>query len=167
MPTGSLFACRSGSLFNCRFHKLKHIYLEGFSIEELPAFRKRIKLLRDAEKKRPTSDSPIDLLIQYQLRLVLLEVGAPGRLMIDGEIDVLPAEDTLLLEKANPVKSGKVEFDHEIIEKREDAIVQNLLKDGPVVVLVMGGAHDLSNNVPKGCKYERVGTKAYREAVGE
>jgi hypothetical protein len=148
-------------------HKLKHIYLEGFSKEELPAFQKRIEVLRDAEKKKPKGDSPIELLILYQLRLDLLEVGASGRLMIDGVIEVLPAEDAVWLEKANPVKDGKVQFNSEINENREDAIVQNLLKSGSVVLVVMGGAHDFSNNVPRECKYERVATKAYWEAVGE
>ena len=34
-------------------------------------------------------------------------------------------------------------------------------------VLVLGGAHDLSDNVPEGCQYIRVGTKAYEAMTGK
>ena len=53
------------------------------------------------------------------------------------------------------------------IEAREDAIVKRLLKQ-PVSVVVLGGAHDLSDNVKRmaGVEYIRVEVKALWEFAG-
>jgi hypothetical protein len=54
------------------------------------------------------------------------------------------------MEAANPVKDGKVEFDEAAIERREDAIVRNLLaSESPVAVLMLGGDHDLAENLDR------------------
>lgn len=59
------------------------------------------------------------------------------------------------------------DLDAKLIEAREDAIVKNVLARGPVSLLVLGGAHDLSNNVPKDCQYIRVSTKAFEAMLRE
>jgi len=81
-------------------------------------------------------------------------------------LEVLAAEDPVLLEAANPVgKDGSVRFDADANERRESAIVRRLLKAGPVAVIVLGGGHDLSDNVPFGCEYIRLQTRRHRDAA--
>ncbi|MFT5325283.1 MAG: hypothetical protein ACI8P0_003151 [Planctomycetaceae bacterium] len=46
-------------------------------------------------------------------------------------------------------------------EAREDAIVKRILKVSGTAVLVLGGAHDLSDNVPEGVRLIEVTVKAY------
>jgi hypothetical protein len=43
-------------------------------------------------------------------------------------------------------------FEEKANEAREDAIVRNTLRASETVILVLGGAHDLSDNVPAGVK---------------
>jgi hypothetical protein len=46
----------------------------------------------------------------------------------------------------------------------EDAIVRRVLAGtARTELLVLGGAHDLSDNVPDDCEYIRVAVKAYRK----
>ena len=45
-----------------------------------------------------------------------------------------------------------VVFDEKANKAREDAIVRNTLRASETAVLVLGGAHDLSDNVPAGVK---------------
>lgn len=96
----------------------------------------------------------MERLLLDQHRHDLLQIGAAGRLMLPDELeDVLPIEDDELLEDANPIGSdGTVRIDVEANERREDAIVWRLLRAGPVSVVVLGGVHDLSDNVPADCK---------------
>ena len=82
---------------------------------------------------------------------------------------VLPAEDADRLEKANPVGlGGKVEFDAEADDRREDAIVRSMLAGDRVAVIVLGGDHELAKNVRLAahgsCQYVRIESKEYRKA---
>jgi hypothetical protein len=45
-----------------------------------------------------------------------------------------------------------VVFDEKANKAREDAIVKRMMKMSGTAVLVLGGSHDLSDNVPKGVK---------------
>ena len=50
------------------------------------------------------------------------------------------------MEAANPVKAGWGKFDASGNERREDAILRNVMaSDSPVVVMVMGGNRNLGN----------------------
>jgi hypothetical protein len=53
------------------------------------------------------------------------------------------------------------------LQARQDAMVRAALEGGPVAVLVLGGAHDLSGAVrqlaPGDCEYLRVTTARYAE----
>ena len=63
---------------------------------------------------------------------------------------------------------GTVVFDKKADEAREDAIVRNLLKAGGVAVIVLGGDHDLADNLKRAgrqVKYERVTVPKYRDVV--
>jgi hypothetical protein len=152
-----------------RSHNLKHVYLEGFSLEELPAFKKQLDQL--ARWKKPKGDTPLKELLVGMHREDTLEVGAAGQLMMAGELEVIPAEDTLALEAANPVKDGQVQWNEAANERREDAIVRNVLaEESAVAVLVLGGGHDFSDNVERTggeVEYVRVQVEAHRKVAGE
>jgi hypothetical protein len=48
------------------------------------------------------------------------------------------------------------------------AIVRNVLaSESPVVVLMLGGSHDLGDNVPGNVEVVRVQVKAHRKSVGD
>lgn len=54
---------------------------------------------------------------------------------------------------------SSVVFDKKLEEKREDAIAKNLLKADGVAVIILGGGHDLSENIKRAggsCQHERV-----------
>lgn len=152
-------------------HGLKQVAIEGLTKHEIAAFEKRIEVLRDFEKHKPTGDSPIDLFILEMNRHDLLEIGAAGQLYLQGKLgEVLPAEEVSALEEANPVSDdGKVVFDEKRNVAREDAVVRTLLKGGPLSVIVMGGAHDLADNAERlshgTCEVVVVMTKAYRKVT--
>lgn len=152
-------------------HGLKQVAIEGLSKDEMPAFEKMVKVLRDFEKRKPTGDSPIDLFILEMNRHDLLEIGAAGQLYLQGKLaEVLPAEDASALEEANPVGGdGKVVFDEKRNVAREDAVVRTLLKAGPLAVIVMGGAHDLADNAERlshgTCEVITVTMKAYQKVA--
>lgn len=150
----------------CR-HRLRRVFYEGFTKAQMPAFRRLANALRDFEKHKPKGETPLEQLLLSEYRTDLLRLGAPGRLMIAGELrDVLPVEDAALLEAANPVQEdGTIRLDAEILKRREDAIVTHLLGGGPFTVIVLGGAHDLADNVPRSCQYVRVKTKLYAKAA--
>lgn len=86
-----------------------------------------------------------------QNRLDLLELGAAGRLVVKGDLKtLLPTEDSKAFEAADPVRAdGTVVFDKKADEARENAIVRNLLKSDGVAVIVLGGAHDLADNLKR------------------
>jgi saccharopine dehydrogenase-like NADP-dependent oxidoreductase len=61
---------------------------------------------------------------------------------------VLPLDDVVLLDKAKPVSpDGKVKADPATVEARHDAQVKAAIASGPVSLIVLGGAHDLSSAV--------------------
>jgi len=176
-----------------RHHGLKHAFSEGLSKGDIPIFHTKIRLmkkleaelpgLRDdlAEAKRQMAECETDsdeyrayktLAVEieallHQHRLDVLRVGAAGRLLMAGEIaEVVPVEEDGPFEAANPVgKDGTVAIDLEKNEQREDAQVQDLLKGGPLVVVILGGAHDLADNIERladeECRYVAVTTRAY------
>ncbi|MFH1924332.1 MAG: hypothetical protein ABIP48_31155 [Planctomycetota bacterium] len=108
----------------------------------------------------------------YQHRLDLLRVGAAGQLFMAGELEeVVPVDDAELLDRANPVaEDGKVRLDREVIEARQDAQVRAMLEDSPFALVILGGAHDLADNVSKLARgegeYVRVTTRWGRRFGG-
>ena len=109
----------------------------------------------------------LDLLDQN--RPQLLKVGAAGHLLLTGEIDsVLALDDGRLLDLAKPVTPDRrVKFDSSKVRQREDAQVMAVINAGPFALIVLGGAHDLSDSIRRvagaDCEYVRVTTKAYKE----
>lgn len=93
----------------------------------------------------------------------LLQLGAAGRLYMLGKLKaVLPAESLDAHAQANPLANGAVQLDLAKQEAREHAIVQELGKaSDKTVVLVLGGDHDLSDNIPADWSYVRVAVSEY------
>jgi hypothetical protein len=186
------------ALLRCliRHHGLKRIYCEGLTANDLPNYKERVAVLRqmeqtqfsvlrkqladvrklltgtDADTDRQGKANRIEAEIAEMLdqhRLRLLELGAPGRLLIAGEIEeVLPLDDAELLDRAKPVTpEGKVLIDPERLKAREGAQVKAVLSKGSLGLIVLGGAHDLSDAVrcpgQEHCEYIRVNTKRFQE----
>lgn len=176
-------------------HGVKRLFCEGLTSKDMPNYRERIGVLKDMEAnqitrlksqlnevrellvQRPDSDAQVmeekilDLLYGSYWRLV--EMGAAGRLLVSGEIEeVLPMEDHELLDAANPVTSeGQVQFDERKVQARRDAIVKNVLKAGPFGLMILGGDHDLTENVKRvgggKCEYIRVTTSRLKKVSKE
>jgi hypothetical protein len=176
-----------------KHHGLKRIFSEGFSPDELEAYREKIAVLKSMENDQiPQIRKQLDEVrrliegstgekkdkakaIEVQLLALLdehkhrlLEIGASGRLLISGELeDVLPLEDAVALEKAKPISpSGGVKLDPVKLEARHDAQVKAMMKEGPVAVIVLGGSHDLTASIKRfrgSCEYLRVTTKRFKE----
>ncbi|MHC4403898.1 MAG: hypothetical protein ACYTG0_29930 [Planctomycetota bacterium] len=88
---------------------------------------------------------------------------------MEGKIKaVLPAEEAKAYEAADPVaKDGTVVLDSVKIEARQDAQVKRLLGGGRFALIILGGAHDLSDNLDRlsrgQAEYIRVATKGWQE----
>jgi hypothetical protein len=127
---------------------VKEVYSEGLTKSDMPVFDAMVRLMR----KKPEEDG-------------LMMMGVVAQLLVEEKLKVLPTENEFF-EKANPLKDGKVEIDEDEQERREDAIVRNLLKKKGTVYLVLGGAHDLTDNIKKlsnDCGYTVVTPKGYPE----
>ena len=80
---------------------------------------------------------------------------------------LLPLDDATMLDKADPLTAtGGVALRPDAIEARQDAQVRTLLEAGEFAFVILGGAHDLQDNVVKlsdgSCEYLVVTTEAYR-----
>ena len=169
-------------------HGLKRIHVEGLTRQDQAVFNAKVSALRklssqiaglqkgrdelvsdnraDAETKRFIEGIKK---VEAQYRRDLLQIGAAGLLLLDGEIDaVLPLEDEAAYRAADPVDSnGVVTIDAEKNEAREDGQVRLLLDSGPFALIVLGGAHDLSDNVHRlsggQAEYIRVEVEVWKE----
>lgn len=139
-------------------HGIEAVYLEGIATDqELEGYLNLAARLKDW--KEPSGDDVLSEFLRQQFREDSLLLGAASR--VDG-LEIRPAEDADAMESANPVNGGKVHFDAAARERRESAIVRKVLAEGsPVVVLVLGGGHDLADNVPPGVDVVRVGVTRY------
>ena len=84
------------------------------------------------------------------VRRVYVEASLDGSMPTIEGLEALPAESVEALLQASPVTpDGKIEFNADTMEKREDAIVRRLLDSGPVVIVILGGGHDLADNIER------------------
>lgn len=181
------------ALLRCliKHHGLDHIYVEGLTERDMPIFKakltalkqvageiqnlqeqrgKVILLLESGDSRQELSEAIDDIdKILAQYRMDRLQIGAAGQLLLDEEIDeVLPVEDTQAYEDANPVmENGGVVLDRRKIETRQDAQVRRLLQADRCSLVILGGAHDLSDNIDRiscgTCEYVKITTRWYRE----
>ena len=177
-------------------HGLKRLFCEGLTSTDIPNYREKISVLKDMEAnqiarlkkqlnevrellaEKPDPDTQVmeekilELLYGFYWRVV--EMGASGRLLVSGEIEeILPMEDEDILDAANPVTAeGQVQFDAEKVKARRDAVVKNVLKARPFGLMILGGDHDLTENVKRvgggRCEYIRVTLNRYKrvEEIG-
>lgn len=142
-------------------HGLRAVHVEGVTTQTKPIFEAKVSALRELGRKiaglqvlnEPSIADDIEALDQEHRR-DLIEIGAAGRLF--GEIKLLPLEDEVAFATARPVDGV---LDPVKTEAREDAQVKLLLDHGPFALVILGGAHDLSDNVPGRCEYIRVTTR--------
>jgi hypothetical protein len=155
---------------------LKAVYLEGLTAETAAAYRERVAwlrqtdrktipalyalLLKEHDRKSPEVGRARDAYYAMQAahREKLPGVGAPGRLLLAGGLEeVRPLDDAETLAAADPRKA-----DAATLKARDDAIVRNALAGSElVVVVVLGGGHDLAESVravDPHCGYVRVTT---------
>ena len=160
-------------------YREKIAVLKELEANQITRLRRHLGEVRQLLAESQPPDPDAQLLEQNILGLLqgyhqqMVEIGAAGRLLVSGEIeDVLPLEDEEPLNAANPVTAdGQVRFDALKLQARHDAIVKNVLKEGSFGLMILGGDHDLSENVRRlgrgRYEYVRVTTKRYREAAGE
>ncbi len=173
-------------------HGLKRVYLEGLTKRDLPIFDAKIEALREVSKglsdlrqkqsellSATEPDAPTQRILEgiqkleKQYRRDLLRLGAAGQLVLSGELEgVLPLEDEKAHQAAKPIAdNGGVSFDQEKIEARQDGQAHLLLEGGPFSTIILGGAHDLSDNLDRlsegKAEYIRVEVEEWRKATGQ
>jgi hypothetical protein len=173
-----------------KHHGLKRVLAEGLTVVGQGSYGALIEALRKAEadrqelrqqleevrllksdKARALEAKVADLLARHRAdyRDRFLEAGAAGRLLVAGDLpQVLPLDDEALLQAARPVlPDGTVRADPAKVRAREVAQVRAALAAGPCALIVLGGAHNLTDSVRrlgKGtCDYLRIVTRAYQE----
>ena len=87
-------------------------------------------------------------------------------MFLSGRIEeIFAAEDLKLLQASRPVqRDGTLQWDWEAQERREDAIVERMTQHDGTALIVLGGGHNLTDNIQrlgKRCEYIRVMTKRY------
>lgn len=153
-----------------KHRKVRSVHIEGLSEKNLSAFNSFVKTLREFEA--PEGDGALDLFFKEQYRRDLMQLGAAAQLLISNELKtVLPLENAEAFEAANPVaKDGKIRFDEEAEAKREDEMLKILLKGQGIKVILLGGGHDLTDNLKRmkldSVGYVRVGTRRYQRIAG-
>ena len=165
------------ALFNATLQSLKSTRPKMARAKQLlPELR---EMLREANDKSTGDASEAQDLkfLCHQLsstldtyRADLLQVGAAGKLVLNGEqLAIKPLDSQRWLERTNPVdESGRVrQVPRRQLEAREDAMVRELL-DANVkcAVIVLGGGHDLTDNLRRVCRDDwehiSVATRSHR-----
>ncbi|QGQ23951.1 hypothetical protein F1728_15235 [Gimesia benthica] len=155
--------------FLIKHHKVRSVHMEGLTEKNLNAFNSFVKTLREFEV--PDGDGAFDLFLREQYRRDLMQLGAAAQLKISNELKyVLPLENAEAFEAANPVgKDGSIHLDKIAEERREDEMLKILLKGQGIKVILLGGGHDLTDNLKRmevdAVLYVRVSTKAYLMVV--
>ena len=141
-------------------------------------FEELQRLRREAEAAGLSAESDKALELQLgltafrtQYRLDCLRIGAAGVLYAEGKLrEFLPVEGAAEYDAANPLRDGKVEFNKSATEARHDAQVRRMRDGPPVAIIVLGGAHDLSESIQRlrdsSVEYLRLTSEAFREVAG-
>ena len=182
------------TLLRCliKHHGLKGVFCEGLTAENRPIYETKVIAIQTrqalartfqklSESLPPDGESDLastELRQQiddssHELRLELLQIGAAGRLYLAGELEeVLPLDDAKVLKEAYPLTAdGKITLDAKAIEARQDAQVRAMIDKGPFALCILGGAHDLADNVKRlaggRCELVVVETAKVREFEGK
>lgn len=98
-----------------------------------------------------------------------ISVGAAARLFVRQQIRVHALDTDQGLRLTTPLDAmGRLrEVSDADIEKRENLMIRQLQDRTGVAIVVLGGGHDLSNNLPADVRLITVTVKGYRQASGE
>jgi hypothetical protein len=164
-----------------RYHGLRRVLAEGVTPQGLDGYQGTIVSLKEMDrsiaalqeravasgKRSGKLHRGIELLLKEH-RGRLVQYGASGRVAIDGDLQVLPLDDGLLLQQAKPGAGG---VDSEKLAARNDGQVKAAIAAGPVAVIELGGSHDLSESVRRvgggQVEYYRLTTGRYVEVADE
>ena len=143
------------------------VFREGLTPDIQPAYRTVSQALWRRHEEIPEVGD------ELFKRPNVLSLGSPGRLLARGLIKQVHAADTdATLALTNPLlPDGTLrKVAPEAIEKREDHMVRQVLRTGGNAVVILGGAHDLSDNIRR-LGNGRLGlitvtTRAYRKHAG-
>jgi hypothetical protein len=156
----------------CRRHGLKEAFEEGLTTgrsaeREIAGVARDVRAEAGADRefpqqtrehlkaltlrREPTVSECESMLKTYSDRFATLQAGTLFRLHHQKILPrVVPCEDERRFEAAAPrFREGEPVFDTTAVEAREDAIVASLLRGGPTPVVVLGAAHDLSDNLQR------------------
>jgi hypothetical protein len=141
-------------------HGLKEVYCEGLTEHTLPALRLRLDLLKDLDTLADLGG--LDDAARRHRRELSLEVGVPGQLLHAGQIGaVMPLEDDATLAGARPVDGPVgVRFDDGKLDARRRAMAARL-PAANMVLIVLGGSHDLRPYLGINVLYVRVTPRNY------
>lgn len=143
------------------------VFREGLTPETQEVIASLSRAVWSARKAKPDD---ITLLI---LTPNVLTLGSPSRLLADGHLETVHALDTdESMSIANPFDAdGNLrDVPQSVIEQREDIMVGRILKAKSTPIVVLGGAHDLRDNVRrlgKGVGLIVVTTKQYQKVAEE
>lgn len=101
-----------------------------------------------------------------------LSRGAPASLFLSGKLNTIePVERSTALYTYRWGLGGRLLYSKDADEAREDAIASTLLKGQMPVLIVLGGGHDLNDNLQRlsagTCDYLRVKSDAYYALYGK
>tara|TARA_R110002072_G_scaffold302100_1_gene483912 strand:- start:80997 stop:81680 length:684 start_codon:yes stop_codon:yes gene_type:complete len=132
----------------------REVWLEGL----IPEFERAFIHICHAAARNGLYESPNPI-----------SVGAAARLFVKRQIRVHALDTDKGLRLTQPLDAtGKLRAVSEAdIEQRENLMMQQLRSHQGIAIVVLGGAHDLSNNIPPETKLVVVTVKGYREASGE
>jgi hypothetical protein len=168
-----------------KHHRLRRVLCEGLTAQGVAVYKAKVDALRELDRRLPDLRRQLRELspenragvekevdgLDNELRRGLVELGAPARLLLAGELQgVLPLDDEDALRQSKPVTpDGRITEDHDKVRAREDAMVKLALDNTPFSLLILGGDHDLSESVRRttsGAEYIRVTTTRYKELAG-
>jgi hypothetical protein len=121
-------------------HGVRIIHLEGLTDDDVRAYAALVRLVKKGT-------------------LEPFRVGAVGQALIAGDIEaVAPAENEAAFTAANPLTDDGVALEGTANDAREEAIARRLAASGPLAVVLLGAAHDLSRHVEElgDCEYLKV-----------
>jgi hypothetical protein len=143
-----------------REHGLQYVYLEGLTEQTLPDLRVRLDLLKTLD--RLAALGGMDEAARRHRREQTLVVGVPGRLLHSGEIGAVRIlEDEGARDAAAPIAGPfGMRFDADKLDVRRRTMVAHLRASG-LVLVVLGGSHDLGPYFGADALYVRVTPRSY------
>jgi hypothetical protein len=161
----------------------RRVLKEGLTPEGLAHYREiigafqglnsRLARVRDEalDARSPGLDRQV-VILSEDLRAKTLDFGAVGRLAMRGVVEVVPLDEAHILDHPKSVRpDGMVLLDPSLNEARHDAQVKRAVAAGKCSVMVLGGAHDLSDSVRKlgnqTTEYIQVVLRRCKEITGE